>query len=247
MSACTLPYQNRKRTHETTIDSLAAASFVCRVSFLIRAGPAPAVARGQTTVIPAGSTWKYFDQGVDLGTAWRDPTFDDSSWPSGQAIFGYGNGNELTVVSFGDDPSNKHVTTYFRRTFVVDNPPAIGTMILSLLYDDGIVAYLNGFEVARGNMPPTHDFDTFAAAAIGGADESDYNLTAVVNLLVQGENVLAAEVHQSSRTSSDLSFDLGAPGLTTFAIPEPGTATMIFLGFGLLLTASRHRRCQGMA
>ena len=27
-----------------------------------------------------GSQWKYHYQGVDLGTAWREPDFDDSDW-----------------------------------------------------------------------------------------------------------------------------------------------------------------------
>ena len=34
-----------------------------------------------------GDTWKYNDKAVDLGTEWRAPTYDDSAWPEGAALF----------------------------------------------------------------------------------------------------------------------------------------------------------------
>ena len=30
-----------------------------------------------------GALWKYLDDGNDLGTAWRESDYDDSSWKSG--------------------------------------------------------------------------------------------------------------------------------------------------------------------
>ena len=40
---------------------------------------------------------------------------------TGTAELGYGDGDEYTVVSFGPDPNNKYITTYFRHAFnVVD-------------------------------------------------------------------------------------------------------------------------------
>ena len=72
-----------------------------------------------TPLVAAGSTWRYLDNGVDQGAAWRGTNFDDSSWVSGPAQLGYGDGDEFTVVGFGPDVNNKFVTTYFRRDFVV--------------------------------------------------------------------------------------------------------------------------------
>lgn len=57
-------------------------SAVCLLSFL--PGSAPA----QLTLVPAGSTWKYLDNGTDEGTAWRQSAFDDSAWASGPAQLG---------------------------------------------------------------------------------------------------------------------------------------------------------------
>ena len=39
----------------------------------------------ETTLVSAGSTWKYLDNGSDQGTAWRATPFGDSDWASGSA------------------------------------------------------------------------------------------------------------------------------------------------------------------
>ena len=49
---------------------------------------------GQDVILPAGSTWKYLDDGTDQGIAWTEPGFNDSKWKSGLAPLGYGNGDE---------------------------------------------------------------------------------------------------------------------------------------------------------
>lgn len=62
--------------------------------------------------IAAGSVWKYLDDGSDQGTAWFGTSFDDSGWASGNAELGYGDGDEVTTVSFGSDPNDKHETLF---------------------------------------------------------------------------------------------------------------------------------------
>ena len=64
-----------------------------------------------------GANWRYLDDGSDQGTAWYAPGFDDTGWADGDAQLGYGDGDETTVVSYGPDRWNKHITTYFRHTF----------------------------------------------------------------------------------------------------------------------------------
>jgi hypothetical protein len=92
------------------------------------------------------------------------------------------------------------------------------------LRDDGAIVYLNGAEVARSNMPGgTVGHLTPASTGISGADEyTFYDFTVEPGLLHNGTNVLAAEVHQSSATSSDLSFDLELEGL----IPSLGAGDL---------------------
>jgi hypothetical protein len=167
-----------------------------------------------TTLVPSGSTWKYLANGSNQGTAWRAATFDDSAWLSGPAQFGYGDGDEATVVSYGPDPDNKYVTTYFRKTFNVPNPASFNSLNLSVLRDDGAVVFLNGVEVWRNNMPATWGYQTLASAD-AGTTESTFIAAAVdVNRLVSGQNVLAVEIHQNHPASSDISFDLRLVGST---------------------------------
>jgi hypothetical protein len=163
---------------------------------------------GAAALVSAASFWRYLDDGSNQGTAWRALSFNDSSWQSGKAELGYGDYDEVTRVSYGPDKSNKHVTTYFRRTFDVADPALIGTLLLRLLRDDGAVVYLNGREVFRSNMPAgAIGYRTLASA--DARDESAFLDKALSpSLLVRGTNLIAVEIHQSSVSSSDLSFDL---------------------------------------
>src|SRR5262245_58258755 len=34
------------------------------------------------------NVWKYDQAGQDLGTAWKDPGYDDSAWPAGAGLLG---------------------------------------------------------------------------------------------------------------------------------------------------------------
>jgi hypothetical protein len=160
--------------------------------------------------IAAGSEWKYLDDGSDQGTAWYAPDFDDSAWASGPAELGYGDGDEATVVSFGLDPDNKFITTYFRHSFSVADPSTYENLILWILRDDGAVVYLNGVEVLRSNMPDgLITYTTLAGGGKGSSAGDEFHETTLdPGYLVAGVNLLAVEIHQSQPSSSDISFDL---------------------------------------
>ncbi len=77
--------------------------------------------------------------------------------------------------------------------------------------DDGAVVYLNGVEIARSNMPTgTVASSTRASTAIGDvtAESTYYAFTVNTAALLAGVNVIAVEIHQATRDSSDISFDL---------------------------------------
>jgi len=177
-------------------------------------GDIPFAGFAAQTLVPTGAVWSYLDNGSNQGTAWIDPGFDDGAWATGPAELGYGDGGEATVVNCGACgvcPCNpKHVTTYFRRSFDVVDAAGVVGLTLRLVRDDGAVVYLNGVEVARPNMPAgTITFTTLANVTVGGADESTFfNHTVDPALLVEGQNVLAVEIHQDSTSSSDISFNL---------------------------------------
>jgi hypothetical protein len=190
---------------------------VCLIEGLVILACADAARSADVILSRAGEDWKYKDDGSNLGTIWRSPFFNDSDWAIGTAQLGYGDGDEETVVSYGPDPSNKYITTYFRRSFTVDDRSIFTGLQVLLLRDDGAIVYLNGAVILRSNMPTgIATYTTPATSVVSGSDESTW-YSAIVPLgpLLNGMNVLAVEIHQSDAQSSDISFDLQLVGQTT--------------------------------
>jgi hypothetical protein len=163
--------------------------------------------------MPTGSVWRFHDLGQDLGTNWRSFDYDDQAWSAGRGPLGYGDANGLlpvTTNSYGPNASAKFITTYYRRSFTVTQAAWWTNLVVNLQRDDGAIVYLNGVEVFRSNMPTgLVTALTNASSNVNGAAESAwYSQAADASLLREGTNVLAAEVHQSGGSSSDLFFDL---------------------------------------
>lgn len=165
---------------------------------------------GPTTTIfvDSGDDWKYLDDGSNQGGAWRAASFNDASWDSGPSQLGYGDGDEATVVSFGGDGDNKHPTSYFRKTFDIPDPSVFEDFTLNFTYDDSVIIYLNGSEIARENIGVNPAFDDFA----DGNEDDNATRTLLPSVFVAGPNTFAVEIHQASSTSSDISFDLDLTG-----------------------------------
>lgn len=186
--------------------STAARLLLFLLALGLGAGRSQVAAAAGAALVPAGSVWRYLDDGSNQGTAWRSRDFDDSGWSAGAAELGYGDGGEATLVGFGPDPNSKFITTYFRRAFTAIGVKSIVSLSLDVFRDDGIVVYLNGTEIHRNNMPTgTIGSATTAGSAI---EPSWYASSAAATALVEGSNVLAVEIHQANGTSSDISFDL---------------------------------------
>jgi Calcineurin-like phosphoesterase/Beta-propeller repeat len=167
-----------------------------------------------SSLVSPGTTWKYLDNGSNQGTAWREPNFI-ADWSQGPAELGYGDGDEATVVSYGPNPNNKYITTYFRHSFNVTNP-AFADLTLRVLRDDGAVVYLNGNEVFRSNLPAgTISYTTPASAAVEDPPSTYHEAHVNPSLLVNGTNVIAVEIHQVNGQSSDVSFNLELIGCDT--------------------------------
>ncbi len=148
---------------------------------------------------------------MNQGTDWQALDFNDDAWEKGLAELGYGDGDENTELSFGSDSEDKFPTTYFRKIFNIENVSDYsGEILINLLRDDGAVVYLNGQELFRSNMEEGQiAFDDYASDFISGdAEDVFYTFSLQTSDLLEGENVLAVEVHQGNASSSDLSFDL---------------------------------------
>ena len=158
-------------------------------------------------IIDWGDTWQYFPGTSEPPANWKNIEFDDSTWDTGNSGFGYGDDDDQTVLS------NPMISVFLRHTFVIEDTQDVASAILHIDYDDAFVAYLNGIEFARSNIgtpgvPPAYDqgadnYDHEARIYQGGLPEA-YPVTNWRDYLINGENVLAIQVHNFDLNSSDM-------------------------------------------
>ena len=159
-------------------------------------------------IILAQNTWHYFIGNSEPPNDWKTIGFDDQNWNTGPGGFGYGDNDDNTIIV------SNTISIYLRKTFTINDSSEITNLLLHADYDDGFVAYLNGIEIMRsGNFnmnTPNHNttttYDHEAVLYSGGIPENNLFTKEEVNsLLIQGDNVLAIQVHNTSNTSSDMS------------------------------------------
>lgn len=167
--------------------------------------------------IPAGAIWKYLDNGSNQGTAWRSNNFNDVTWSNGPAQLGFGDGDEATVISRLSPGGATNMTFYFRRGFYVPDATRVQSLGARMIRDDGAVVYLNGAEIWRDSMPTgAITYLTQASATISGSAETSWIAKALSPSMLQtGTNLLSAEIHQVTNTSTDASFDFQLTGTVT--------------------------------
>jgi len=160
------------------------------------------------------ATWRYYDGGALAGTTWKNPGFNDSAWLSGGAQLGFGDGDETTLLASGTGHS-PITTFYFRRSFELRGVGSNTYASITLLRDDAAVVYVNGTETERLNLPKgTIAYTNLAVTnidnAVFGSDHAIDTFSVQANLLVNGDNVIAVEVHQGTGTGPqfDISFAL---------------------------------------
>lgn len=163
---------------------------------------APILAAEPELLVGKQASWKYFAAPAKPPENWNQLAFNDASWKAGPAGFGYGDGDDRTVLS---DMRGRYTSVYIRTAFDVQNAAEIRALYLCLNFDDGFIAYLNGTEVASASVTRVaeglrvglHEAGRFEEFDIGGA----------VRLLRPGTNLLAIEGHNADINSSDFSLD----------------------------------------
>jgi len=161
------------------------------------------------TLIKAEEQWRYFlgtttPPATEPASNWRTLAFNDAGWLQGPGGFGYGDDDDGTTIP-------AVMSVFIRKKFTIVDKTKIEAGVLSVDYDDGFVAYLNGTEIARANMDGKGDFPPYTSNSSGFGDEGLVNpipfsvsKETLQSLLIQGENVLAIQVHNENATSSDL-------------------------------------------
>lgn len=170
-----------------------------------------------------------------LTVPWGTPAYDDSAWSTGTGPIGYetSSNSQYDLGTNLSSMRNNQLSVYMRTSFnlTAAQLAGINQLRLTVDYDDGYVAYLNGEEVSRGNLGTQNQFVAYNTSASGDRNATSDNggthnpptIPIDQSALVAGENVFAAQLHNSQLSSSDLLLfvELG-DGTTTFV---PSNAT----------------------
>lgn len=179
------------------------------------------------TVVFEYDNWDYTVPTSSLPSDWNTLSFTTTGWLNGPGGFGYGDGDDNTVLPNGT------ISCYQRIEFNITDTAAIAAAALTIDYDDGFVAYLNGAEIQRDLVAMGADFDDPAsglheAQIYQGNYPNQYTISkAFLSAnLQEGNNVLAIESHNESNTSSDLTsrvyFHLAINNTSSDYSPTPG-------------------------
>ncbi|MDA7882540.1 CotH kinase family protein, partial [Akkermansiaceae bacterium] len=195
-------------------------------------------------VIPfVENNWKFLDTAVAQSSSnvvvghpsynngdWKNPDFDDTSWSSGISPFAGSNatavngfrentivGSEANTLLNVRPGADSTPTMYFRKSFniagVDDHVSINGTAVR----DDAIIVYLNGREIFRdtvlGNQ--TIDYSDYVGSNQDETEVLEFSYPLNPGDLLEGDNVIAIEVHNASTTSGDIGLALKLDAVKT--------------------------------
>jgi hypothetical protein len=194
-------------------------------------------------LIPQDSYWRFFkgysEASTPDTTAWRQLGFDNSLWVTSPAAFYYENdpGNPTAYSGNTDltDMFGGYTCIFMRQTFVVTNVYDLAALQVAALSDDGYIAWINGQEVGRFNMPAGDvPYNGTASPALPEPIPWWTNsVSDLQSLLVPEVNVLAVQAFNCSLSgSSDFMIN---PAL--YYIPDltSPTLTLIYPAAGALV------------
>ena len=168
--------------------------------------------------------WSYTSANLD-GVKWTTPTYNDSAWigsgPGALWVDSRGPNFSgdipiplLTEMPLDSNTDYPYRTYYLRTHFTYINDLPGAALLAEVYLDDGAVVYLNGFEIYRLFMTaypaPIYNSTLATGYACSGGNAScpvDFVVPAsALTNLVQGDNVLAVEVHNFNAASPDITF-----------------------------------------
>ena len=145
-------------------------------------------------------------------------------------------------TNVGDAMANAS-SLYIRYPFDAESTDSLKQLTLDIRYDDGFVAYLNGTEVARRNVPDAVQFDSTANGNQPVKDANqreEINISQFIGELIPGDNVLAIHGFNDAADGADFLIDarlvgVAIPSASDFGLaddPTPGrTNGETFSGF----------------
>jgi hypothetical protein len=179
------------------------------------------------------NSWDYTTNDLD-GANWTATNYDDSAWiGSGPGLLWTdpaGPNSDIplldTEMPLNPDTGFPYITYYFRTHFSYTNSLLGVSLLFTNYVDDGAVFYLNGAEIYRLRMPdaPTPIYNSTLATNYpcdGYATCPDlFTISGdLVTNLVDGDNVLAVEVHLDNALAQDITFGSSLVSTVPLAFP----------------------------
>jgi hypothetical protein len=129
------------------------------------------------------------------------PTEQGIGYSDNQAAF-----DSIIMTDVGDAMQGVNASLFSRMEFTAGSLAGYDTLTLSMKYDDGFIAYINGVEVARRNADNPLTWNATASAAQDNAqavifEEIDISAHLGLGTIVDGLNVLA--IHSMNETAAD--------------------------------------------
>jgi hypothetical protein len=215
----------------------------------------PASTKANTTLVAESAAKRVLVPTSDIGDLWKAAgDFNDLSWPicsGGPGGVGYERSSgydSYITLDVETQMYNRNASCYIRIPFVVDSEPSqFSRVVLSVRYDDGFVAYLNGAEVARRNFTGTPRWNSAAGQT---HDDSaavvfeDVDISEHIGDLRQGANILAIHGLNTPVGSSDFLISAELVG-TIISSQDEYLASAVALLDGLRVTELMYHAAQG--
>ncbi len=212
---------------------------------------------GEVTLVPEDAPKRVLVPTGAVSDAWRGgDSFDDRSWISGTGGVGYERSTgyeQFFDVDVQNQMYGRNATCYIRIPFdlTAESAGALTSLTLRIRYDDGFVAYLNGAEVLRvsfGGTPLWNSSATMSHSDIDAISPETFDISAHVDLVRGGENILAIQGLNESAISSDFLITVEMVAVEEAGAVTPnGDAPTAFLYTGpVTLNSSTHVKVRSL-
>ena len=243
-------YKNLKGSDETGVEGIYRMTKITGdVTVIVIAQKTESEEETTATEINSETVWSYWDAGTDPAgddgavnysrTSWTLADFDDSLWPTASGSFGAKYG-EIAALSGGYTPANlltqyyedgDNIEAYFFRTTVyIEDASAVTQILGSVIYDDSATIYINGTRIAGFYDEGITENMQYGGSGAGAPNTGEISITdaeTIAAALVDGENVIAVEVHNSSSSSSDIYFEFTSLTFSTDEVEEEEEETVL--------------------
>ncbi|MBN2508110.1 MAG: metallophosphoesterase [Verrucomicrobia bacterium] len=175
------------------------------------------VVNAGVVLVPTNAAWRAF-KGTEEASAplnaWRETEYDDAHWATVSTPVFYGDPydyleNPGTLLP---DMEGGYACVFLRKSFTLDRAAYVTNMTLRAQSDDGFIAWINGVEVCRVNVPLGEPSCEFAALVeysetASGVAAVNYALPDPYGYVREGLNVLAVQAFNVAATNDDFVFE----------------------------------------